>query len=344
MIILYLNCIITIFCFPIALFNDKILKKATLIFLYLYFWLCIAFQNGSPDLPAYKLIYEGEFTRNIEPLYQLFGAFFHNFLGVSFRFFWIILGTLSVILFAYLNNFYSKDKLLSALLFMNLYFPLKQLTQIRNLLSIYLFLLAGTFLIQKNKKNLFRITYLCSGLTHYSGFGSIIAFKDNEKIIKFFNYCFIFSIVFLIYPISKLIHQLLEPLTHLNSGIAYYIAWFVADDFMGKTLFHIVRILCMVFFCFINMKYFDKKTRLLYRFFIISCIIRFMFSSIGMLALRFSEVYSFTEIFLFPNIIYNEKNRKYKILYTAIFLVYSILILFLFFKNNESFIETYHFV
>lgn len=340
--IIYINLILTILFTPFLLTKDKLIKKYLVIVLNIYFFCSLALQNGSPDFDGYKYIYYGTETRLIEPLYAFFCYLFNTICEFPFRFFWIVQAIIVCILFNSVNKFYAENELFSCLLFMNLYFPLKQLIQIRNLISILLFLVAGKYYINKKRAGC-GINYLMASTVHFSGFLSIITFKDTVRRNKIYFVFFLVSIIFTFVPFSKIFSPLIEPLTHLNSGLAYYFGWFCREDFMGRTLFHITRIIALVLFAKYCFPSFDMKTRYLYRLYILGAFIRFFFSSVGMLGLRFSEVFMFAEIYLYPNII-NKMKTKYKPIFYLLFIFYSVLMIISFVKNNSAFIEYFCFV
>lgn len=337
MIIIYINVILTLVLSLFIFSRKTIQNKAYSVLLIFYFVLASCLQKGSPDFNSYKLIYNGAYVRDVEPVYRYTVLFFYKILHCPFSLFWGLQGCFLGILVYKIINYYSSNKLLSTILFMNIYFPIKQLIQVRNCISICLFLTAGILYLE-NYKKIWKVNWLISAGTHFSGIPSIIAFSKKDSHAKFMFFSFLLSIIFLFVPLSKIVATIINKSHISNTLLLYYVEWVLNENYMGKTIFHIGRISIIILLSYLKKDEWNLKTRFIFNIFVIGGIFRFLFSSAGELALRISETFLFSEIILIPNII---SLMKKKSIFYAITILYSFLMLFLFIRSTPTFITSY---
>lgn len=326
MIIFYTNIVISLLMFPVLLANDKYLKRISAEILFFYFLLIIFFQSGSPDFFSYQQIYAGLYKRKIEFLYTSVCLFLSNVLNIGFKAFWIIQGIVMVVLLRKLVFAFSENILLSLILFMNIYLPLKMLTQVRNFIAVELFFIAC--LMYMNNKKIYLPIFIISVNTHISTGLGIVSFFRRQNILLFLTFC---SIFFLFMPISKIL-----PIDFISTIIPesfrYYLEWLTKYNTMGKTLFHISRFIILLIFSIVFLNRFESRNSIIFSMFMIAFIVKFAFSQFGEMALRLSDTFMISEIFLFSNISFRFKNNSKYFFYFMV-ISYSIIMLFLTKKN-----------
>lgn len=340
MLVLYLNIFFSfIGIIIIGLPNSKTIRLLFFYFLCIYILLISSLQTSSMDGTGYIRVYRHEDNR-IEPIYQAINDFFYG-LGIPYRGFTFLQGIVSSLLLFLVINKFSKDKILTLLIYINMWMPLKQLTQIRNFIAILLLFLCFYFFIKR--KYLQSIVNIIIGTgIHYSSLTGISIFASyNKTIYKCIIFLTCISCLFLFIPLAYILpYNILEKIMP-----AYYISWLQTQTYMGRTLFHVTRFLLLfiIGLYFLN-KGMDKYDKMVFLVFMFGMIIRFSFSQFGNASLRISDVFDFSAIFLIPNVLVLKQSRKYIYFYKIIAILYSFLLFGLFIKNQPEFLTSTRFV
>lgn len=331
------NFFVLLLFFPFCFSKNELLKDGLFLLLMIYVAFLAMFQTGSPDLDNYKLIFYGEYYRHIESLYSFITLLF-RLIGFSFYVFWTFQALLLSFLLYKLFQFFSYDKLFSAILFVNSYFISKQLIQTRNFISILILLFMLRFVSSQKYKKAFLFYGLSSGIHYSSLLSSPLFFSNQDRFQRLICFATIISIVFLAYPIGNLLSRI-ENLNISDKYIlSYYLVQLQTKSSLGKSLFQIVRGIFILIMIAFNLKRFDYKDKVLATMVLEGLFIKFMFSSVGHLGSRLSEVFLFGEVLLLPNI---TKYIHNKILYKSILVAYSFFLLVSTKNTYPQFLETF---
>lgn len=335
-----------ILCFIMVLeqYNYKY-KKIYLIVGSIILIILISIRKNTPDLDIYEKLYYVSETYKVEKGYILFQSIF-QFLNLDFIFFKIGIATLTVILLY--RGFYKLVKYPNGAMFIYMAYSFleKPYVQVRNALSIAIFMNTLPLII-KNKKVKSFLGILLSSFFHITGylyfgvFGLNFFYINKKKLKKIFFITLVLSII--LYSIN--IIPILLKISSLNLGrvserIQVYFLTEEGKKYIGSSTLGIRSLISPVIYSFyyIKISYLDKYfynnfIKEKYVFILLSCFILFKLLSYKIIIFgRVVGGFDFSET-LALTLILEMKNKYLKILYIFFIIIYIFLSSYITGKN-----------
>ncbi|XUA20583.1 EpsG family protein [Citrobacter sp. OP27] len=264
-------------------------------------------------LEAYKSFRLGEISI-VEPTFNLFSALANSFFGsggivLVFFFYSFIAVTLKL----YVIHNYSREKILSIIIYLCMFYILHEFTQIRAGVAAAFFIYSLPNLINGEKRNyLFKILIACT--FHLSAVLLLpLVFLSNKKINFYFVFIFpllCLGIVLAIGDVSSLLIQVFEHFPGIigNKIISYINGAQLYGRFDNVNIFSKITISTYIifivyFFGVLKSKCYDESDIIFLKIFSIMLSVFYIFSSVPVLASRTFELLSASFILSFPHII-----------------------------------------
>lgn len=319
------------------LYEGKLIRKSEYWYSVCFFLIITAvFKDGNimPDYHVYKANYDSivgnSFTRFIEPGYiliskisSIFGS--NGFLVLLFIHIWINLKLLKpIILHDYKNMPYI------VLLYISNFYILFGLIQIRAAIALSLFYYSIFFFREIPKKYI--TTILIATFFHYSAliFLPIIFLKKRIKTVSFLIFIpFGFLVSF--YLIEIITHFMdLLPISNIQDKLITYTLESRAEKFKinltGPFILSKLLLALILFSTRKKLNLGDPFLMILYRLYFLGVLTYFLLSPLPDIAVRISNYFFLSEIFLIPRLINAYSPIKMVKLAIIIFAVFSLLI------------------
>lgn len=326
----------------INLKNKKVYSKYGIIILSL---LIFSTNQDVPDYFMYERFYNSGINNGLEVGYIVFQNVF-RYINFDFKIFRVFIGVITILLLY--NSFYKLVKYpnMAIVIYYSYQFLEKPYIQIRNALSIAIFLNISKYLIEDKKlKSIIGIFF--SALFHISGYFYILIiilqkiFLKNKRRLKIIV---IFSLVCSVILVNINLENYLKFIINLNLGrISERVnTYFFSEEgkkYIGSTKIGIRLYFSLVVYFLYSIKLLKNKVTTKDKFIFSSFCFLILFKLISYKIIIFNRmtgVFDYAEVLGLVRIVELEKNKNKKILYIVTIFFYMILSVYIVYKNLNN--------